>query len=148
MIFSDLDYGHFNSKSFQNQLLEKINRGDQSALLAPSVVNRWVLTSALQKLVRRGLADEAKAVALALHHLDPQYLRRRLPIIALEDVSLGDVEACCDVISLCSHSRWWKTNPAVTISYAVEVLSLSVKSRVACDAFCLTETSCSQKKNR
>ena len=74
MPFSDLDYEYFSSKLFQARLCEKVNRGAQSTLLAPPVANRWVLTSALQKLLRRGLAAEAKAVALALHDLDPQYL--------------------------------------------------------------------------
>lgn len=145
MTFLDLDYGYFNTNSFQKRLLEKVNQAIPSTARLISNANRWILTSALQKLVRRGRSVEAKAVALALHDLDPEYLRRRLPIIAMEDISIGDIETCCEVISLCSYSHWWKSNPVSTIACAVESLSLAIKSRSACDAFCLTETASTRK---
>lgn len=64
------------------------------ATLEPQPVNvdpehRWRIRSALQKAVRRGQADRAVRMALALHRLDPRYVWRAVSTIAVEDVGIG-----------------------------------------------------------
>lgn len=54
--------------------------------------HRWRIRSSLQKAVRRGQADRAVRMALALHRLDPRYVWRAVSTIAVEDVGIGTPE--------------------------------------------------------
>lgn len=54
--------------------------------------HRWRIRSSLQKAVRRGQADRAVRMALALHRLDPRYVWRAISTIAVEDVGIGTPE--------------------------------------------------------
>lgn len=105
----------------------------------PSLADKWVLSSALQKMIRRGQIGAAIANAIRLHQLDPAYLPRRLPIIAVEDVALGDLGVCFDVLTVCSSSRWWRSDPELTIRFVVGSLAQAVKCRAACDAYCWSQ---------
>ena len=51
--------------------------------------HRFRIRSSLQKAVRRGQADRAVRMALALHRLDPRYVWRAISTIAVEDVGIG-----------------------------------------------------------
>lgn len=53
----------------------------------------WLATALLQKSVRRGRTDLALAAAALLLQAAPDRLWRRLAIIAVEDVGLGDLDA-------------------------------------------------------
>jgi hypothetical protein len=101
------------------------------------VRDKWILSSALQKLIRRGKPSAAIAVALRLHEVDSGYLQRRLPIIALEDIGVGDIELCCEVLTGCSSTKWWRDDARITIATLAGSLANAVKSRAACDAECL-----------
>ena len=104
------------------------------------IPDKWLLSSALHKLIRRGQSVQSIAIALRLHATDPAYLRRRLPIIALEDIGVGELSLCKEVITVCSSKKWWQENSTATITSLVSRLAMAVKSRAACDAFCLTES--------
>jgi hypothetical protein len=52
---------------------------------------RWLHLSGLQKAIRRGGVAEALDSAERLYHEDPVKVRRRLAVIALEDISYGDL---------------------------------------------------------
>lgn len=54
--------------------------------------HRWRIRSCLQKAVRRGQADRAVRMALALHRLDPRYVWRAISTVAVEDVGIGTPE--------------------------------------------------------
>lgn len=54
--------------------------------------HRWRIRSSFQKAVRRGQADRAVRMALALHRLDPRYVWRAISTIAVEDVGIGAPE--------------------------------------------------------
>lgn len=125
--------------SLQQTLPLRIEQVELDALALPAIVDKWILSSALQKLIRRGKAETATGVALRLHQVDPDYLPRRLPIIAVEDIGVGDLAVCHDVLTACSSSRWWRTDPSRTISFLVGSMARAVKSRAACDALCLAE---------
>jgi hypothetical protein len=51
----------------------------------------WLRLSAVQKSIRRGTVAEALDSAERLYHQEPVKVRRRLAVIALEDVSYGDL---------------------------------------------------------
>jgi hypothetical protein len=68
--------------------------------ISPIVISdKYLLSSALQKCIRRGAAVQSIAIAVRLHQIDPAYLPRRIPIIALEDIGLGDTLVCQEVLS-------------------------------------------------
>lgn len=106
---------------------------------SPPVKDKWILSSAVQKLIRRGRREEALDVALRLEELSPGYLRRRLSIIALEDIGAADEHSALAVIQLCSSGQNWK-EPLAAITAAVTALADAAKSRSACDAACLCGT--------
>jgi hypothetical protein len=84
------------------------------------------------------MAVQSIAIAVRLHQIDPAYLPRRMPIIALEDIGLGDTVVCRDVLTICASLKWWGTDVIKTISFLASSMADAVKSRAACDAFCLT----------
>lgn len=118
---------------------ERIDRTEPAPFDMPGVEDKWVLSSALQKLIRRGQPLQAINVGLRLHEIDPDYLPRRLPVIAIEDVGIGDLLVCRDVLLTCSATRWWRAEASRTIAFLVDSLARAVKSRTACDVLCLAE---------
>lgn len=122
-----------------DSVARRLDQFEERSQRIPTCRDKWVLSSALQKLIRRGKAGNAIAIAVRLHQLDPAYLPRRLPIIAVEDIGLGDLVACHDTLAICSSSRWWRTDPLQTISFVVGSLARAVKCRAACDAYCLAQ---------
>ena len=140
--FVDIDARDL-SKTVKERLAIPVPRFDSFADPEPHnfPTDKWLLSSALQKLVRRGLPERAVEIALALHALDPHYLPKRLPIIAFEDVGIGNLEACFDTLHLFGTRRF----PAKTgdldqrklLANLVYRLARSVKSRAACDILCL-----------
>jgi len=103
--------------------------------------DKWLLSSAVQKLIRRGQAETAVSAALALHHIEPRYLPRRLPIIALEDVGIGGIDACVETVTAFCAGRSMRLRPPEeqrrTIAYLVVRLARAEKSRAACDLLSL-----------
>ena len=125
----------------KGSLLTRVNSLKQAPEQPPTTSDKWLLSSALQKLIRRGVAASAVAIAVKLHQVDPLYLRRRLPIIALEDIGMGDLTVCQEVLALCSSSQWWGDDSVKTVTFIASAMASAIKSRAACDTFCLTEIS-------
>src|ERR1051326_1415251 len=80
-------------------------------------------------------------VALALHSVDPEYLPRRLPIIAFEDIGIGDLAVCSEVLQVFGKQRF---SPALSeqgrgrmLANVVGRMARATKSRAGCDIFCL-----------
>jgi hypothetical protein len=100
-----------------------------------------LLSSAVQKLIRRGRAEQAVKTALALYALDPAYLPRRLPIIAFEDIGVGNLVACFDILQVFGSQRFAaetsESERHRILANLVYRLARSVKSRTGCDIFCL-----------
>jgi len=134
---------------------EELERGVQCRLVATTdppaprsrkpkigqVPDKWVLSSAVQKFIRRGRPEAAVDAALALHELDPAYLPRRLPTIALEDVGIGGVEIAFDVLYFFGGGSFpasmGQDDQVKVIQNLVHRLAASEKSRAACDLLCL-----------
>ena len=66
----------------------------------------WVLSSGLQKAVRRGDEDRAAAFARALWNQDRRMLWRRLHVIALEDVGAASPDVVVKVLTAYEASVW------------------------------------------
>lgn len=86
--------------------------------------DRWLLTSLLQKAIRRGSVDYAVAAAYCLVALEPDYVASRLSVIAYEDIGVAAVPTLL-----------WTKQVAATIPV-----------RTACDIICLTD--CSTESRR
>jgi len=127
------------SEDVSASLEERLDRFIPEPSLSVQIEDKWLLSSALQKLIRRGQRARAVAVALQLYQADPRYLPRRLPIIAVEDIGLGDLSVCRDVMAVCSSSRWWQRDSRATIAFVVDAMASAVKSRAACDLLCWAE---------
>jgi hypothetical protein len=97
--------------------------------------HKWRASSALQKSVRRGRVAMALTMANALLKLDPPYLVRRLPVIALEDVGLGNLDAAEATIWALKNAAWRKRvgGTVRVVLRLVEELASGVKDRSGCD---------------
>ena len=104
--------------------------------------DRWLLTSLLQKAIRRGRVDYAVAAADRLVVLEPDYVAGRLPVIAYEDIGVADVPAllwtklAAAAIPVQSVAERRKIATAIAGR-----LADSPKSRTVCDILCLTDCS-------
>ena len=124
-------------KHLEDRLAEAPPLDDVAEAIYPR--DKWLLSSALQKLIRRGQAREALGVAYALHALDPTYLARRLPIIALEDIGIADLVLCFDALVAfgAKGALGRRFEQIQLITNLVYRLAGSVKCRTACDLLCL-----------
>lgn len=100
----------------------------------------WVATALLQKAIRRGRTEEALTASAALLSTAPDRLWRRLAVIAVEDVGLGDLEAVFMTVAAAMRRRrlaqvygHWRL-----VSFIVSRLSEARKCRAADDLYVVT----------
>ena len=104
------------------------------------ICDKWLLASNLQKSIRRGLAANAIATALALQSLDCRYFWRRLLVIAYEDVGLANVLLCHDLLkSFRREALHLRLGARQVAAYFAGALANSCKSRSLCDAIAMLE---------
>ena len=130
-------------RSAQQMLLQLVRDGgfNESEDIHLSNKNcKWVVSSALQKAIRRGLSEVAAKYAVALWNDNASYLVRRLTVIALEDIGGANLDLCVLVASLVSNVRWLRKNGGYKIiAGVVTLLAQSAKNRAACDITCVVE---------
>lgn len=122
------------------QTLEQQFRDYARPAELPAVVgaDKWVLTSALHKAVRLGLRDNAVAAAHALWHADRGYLWRRVPVIALEDIGVGDLVLCVQLVDLSrTEARDRAIDSPEFAGFVGGVMAAAIRSRAACDVLSL-----------
>lgn len=82
--------------NFQYAIKERLRDIAESFEIRPlqpsPVLDRWLATSLLQKSIRRAKPDLAWLAASYLLENHPAYFWRRLPIIAMEDIGVGDLD--------------------------------------------------------
>lgn len=127
------------------EVLQELGSNPTTAPRRRAVPNdKWLLSAATQKLIRLGDSEWAVAVAQALHRIDPEYLPKRLPIIAVEDIGIADIELCTATLYLCADKKFRGPLEAeyqsAVLRTVVRRLAEAVKSRAACDAFCLGQS--------
>lgn len=105
---------------------------DHLAEVEPLKVDQWIVSSLLQKSIRRGDADVAARAALTLFKLKGSALWRRLMVIAFEDIGVGSVNALIATVSS-SDAAWRKGHGGdarVAVGLA-RVLAKAAKDRSA-----------------
>lgn len=95
----------------------------------------WVATSALQKSIRRGAILPALAATNLLIERNEDRFWRRLVVIALEDIGIGDLETVRRVLQAATRKTWRVENGGnwAVASQLVQSLCLAPKSRDACE---------------
>jgi hypothetical protein len=68
-------------------------------------IYKWILSSAFQKAVRRGEVETAQSAAMALLEADKQMLFRRLHVLAVEDLGIGDADLASVVFAIAGYDR-------------------------------------------
>jgi hypothetical protein len=95
--------------------------------------DRWIASSAWQKAIRRGRSEYASAVVRGLWRLDPAYVRRRLPVILLEDIAWADPDLMLVGMLAPGRSGWWRDRGADAMAMHTERASTSAKDRSTVD---------------
>ncbi len=110
---------------------ELAKRAPSSPEPEPLTIDVRLASSALQKAIRRGNEAEALSCARLLVNRDPQRLWRRLAVIAMEDVGVGDFDVVANTI-FASRSKVWRDKQGGdwhVASYLVPRLCTSPKNR-------------------
>jgi hypothetical protein len=104
--------------------------------VTPANWNKWILRSALQKAIRRGLQAEALDYGVALFKIDEAYTWYSLMTIAVEDVL--ELDSLIFIASMYGSKLHRKsllggTSPEYLVVAAIRSLLDKVKTRVACE---------------
>ncbi len=95
-------------------------------------VDRWIASSAMQKAIRRGETEIALRAGYAYWSVDAGSFWRRLPIVAAEDIGVGDWELVGHVQSTASNPAWRETHGDWrTASFLIGRMSDASKERSA-----------------
>jgi hypothetical protein len=84
---------------------------DQSSALPnqPIAADAWVVSSTLQKAIRRSEVEIAQRAVLTLFKLRGSGIWRRLTVIAFEDVGIGSIDAVTMTVAGGLDAAWRKT---------------------------------------
>jgi hypothetical protein len=105
----------------------------------PIPADPWVISSLLQKSIRRGEREFAERAALTFFHLKGTAVWRRLMVIAFEDIGIGSIDALTTTVAAAGYSAWRKNNGGDLrlAVYLARLLAQAPKDRSAdylCDA--------------
>jgi hypothetical protein len=105
----------------------------------PIAADPWVISSLLQKSIRRGETEIAQRAAFTFFHLKGAAVWRRLIVIAFEDIGIGSVDALTKTVAAASDGPWRKSHGGdVRLAvYLAGLLAQAPKDRSAdylCDA--------------
>jgi len=76
--------------------------------IEPVYFDKWLVSSALNKAIRRSHTQIALNCAAPLVYGSRirDRLWRRLGVIALEDIGIGDIGIIAEVLAVCASSKW------------------------------------------
>jgi hypothetical protein len=112
---------------------------DTHTIVQPStnhlLQDAWVATSALQKSIRRGASKPAQEATSFLLVRNYERFWRRLVVIALEDIGIGDLDTVRRVLLAATRKSWRAQNGGdwEVASQLVKALCAAPKSRDACE---------------
>jgi hypothetical protein len=106
---------------------------------APIAADPWVISSLLQKSIRRGETEIAQRAALTFFKLKGTAIWRRLTVIAFEDVGIGSLDAMATTAAAAGDSAWRRNDGGdlKLAAYLTRLLAEAPKDRSAdylCDA--------------
>lgn len=133
-------------KSIDSLLWEDVERAVLESGVHPFqheslyTADKWLTTSALQKCIRRGHSELAERYARSSVRIDADHTFRRLAIIALEDVGLGDLRLVATTLAILGNKKRRRSlgEERMAVHLAVQ-MSSAVKCRLACDMLSLVE---------
>ena len=70
----------------------------------------WIISSLLQKSIRRGEIEIARRAALTFFKVKGSAIWRRLTVIAFEDIGIGSVDALTMIVAAADDSAWRKSH--------------------------------------
>jgi hypothetical protein len=76
----------------------------------PIPADPWIVSSLLQKSIRRGEKEFAERAAITFFGLKGAAVWRRLMVIAFEDVGIGSVDALTTTVAAAGDSAWRKNH--------------------------------------
>ena len=107
-------------------------------LAQPAICDKWTAVSNLHKSIRRREIRTALSAAATLIQIDPDYLFRRLKILAYEDIGIANPILCLMTL-FASKKVVLNTYGLEKVAYyLVEKMSQSDKSRTATDIISFT----------
>ena len=95
--------------------------------------DQYLLASLVQKAIRRGDVTIARRAAHQLLALDPSRLWRRLRVIALEDIGIGDMDVAAEMVGIAVHPELRRVlgGNVRALDYALTRACSAVKDRSA-----------------
>jgi hypothetical protein len=105
----------------------------------PIAADPWIVSSLLQKSIRRGETEIARCAALTLFKHRGSSVWRRLMVIAFEDVGIGGLDVVTTTVAAAGDSAWRKNHGGDLrlAAYLAGLLAEAPKDRSAdylCDA--------------
>lgn len=101
-------------------------------------IDKSLAVSAMQKSIRRGDIKCTQAYVLCTLKLDPDYLFKRLPIIAYEEIGIANRCICSLTIAANTKAARNIHGDVKLACFLAEKLAKANKSRTATDIYCLT----------
>lgn len=89
-----------------SDLSKNISNFSAPAIVSTHIADRDILSSALQKSLRRAHLPCAITAANGLINVDPQYFWRRLATIAFEDFGLSDLVLTAQIVGAARNRSW------------------------------------------
>ncbi len=109
-------------------------------MIEPMHGDQWLLSSAMQKAIRRGEVNTALRAGYALWNIDRQRFWRRLHIVALEDMGVADSEVLIQTLTATAQPYWRRKWGDLRVGlYLTQLLCRSVKTRTADSLFVQAE---------
>jgi hypothetical protein len=105
----------------------------------PIATDPWIVSSLLQKSIRRGETEIARRAAFTFFHLKGAAVWRRLMVIAFEDIGIGSIDALTMTVAAAGDSAWRRNHGGDLrlAAYLAGLLADAPKDRSAdylCDA--------------
>lgn len=118
-----------------DRLISRFEEAPRHPQPAPlDAVDHSLLSSGWQKAIRRGDVETAQRAVISLHGRDPGYVWRRLRGIALEEVSVADLELVGQVLAIAGKQvARQKLGDLALALHLTGRLARADKCRTACD---------------
>jgi hypothetical protein len=112
----------------------------QPSASIPTTISSSLLVALLQKSIRRGRMEIALAAANILQRAAPERLWRRLAVIAIEDVGLGDIDTVYITIVASTHWRRLarRFGDQLLVNLVVSRMASAAKCRASDDLYVAT----------
>lgn len=134
------------------QILSKLEATiKKEGLIHPEPVSgdKWLLSSSMQKLVRRNEVELAERAAASLWYQDRLSFWRRLHVLALEDIGMASPDAVIAVLTATASPAWRRKVGDLRVAlHLVRLLCQSTKTRLADELFLQAERANTHNKLR